>query len=96
MEEIGTRRSIKLEKYLFKHLIGQSKSMIMVYKKYQNYKKSPHIIVILLTKITAVQNEVALTYHRVRGQSFMADAFAAAIAFVKCYTATNNLLRLPV
>ena len=34
---------------------------------------------ILLTKITAVQNEAALSYHRVRGQYFIAVVFASTI-----------------
>ena len=34
----------------------------------------------LLTKTTAVQNEVALTYHRVRGLYFMAAVFVRSIA----------------
>ena len=35
---------------------------------------------ILLTKITAAQNEVALSYHRVRGLYFLAVVFSATIA----------------
>ena len=34
---------------------------------------------ILLTKKTAAQNEVALSYHRVRGLYFLAVVFAATI-----------------
>ena len=34
---------------------------------------------IILTKITAAQNEVALSYHGMRGLYFMAVLFAAAI-----------------
>ena len=34
---------------------------------------------ILLTKTTAVQNEVALSYHKVRGLYFLAVVFAATI-----------------
>ena len=34
---------------------------------------------IRLTKITAAQNEVALSYHRVRGLYFLAVVFAATI-----------------
>ena len=33
----------------------------------------------LLTKITAAQNEVALSYHKVRGLYFLAVIFAATI-----------------
>ena len=36
-------------------------------------------MIILLTKTTAAQNEVALSYHRVRGLYFMAVVFAATI-----------------
>ena len=34
---------------------------------------------LLLTKITAAQNEVAISYHRVRGLSSQAVIFAATI-----------------
>ena len=34
---------------------------------------------ILLTKTTAAQNEVALSYHEVRGLYFLAGVFAATI-----------------
>ena len=34
---------------------------------------------ILLTKTTAAQNEVALSYYRVRGLYFLAVAFAATL-----------------
>ena len=34
---------------------------------------------ILLTKTTAAQNEVALSYHRVRGLYFLAVIFVATI-----------------
>ena len=34
---------------------------------------------ILLTKITVVQNEAALSYHRVRGLYFLAVVFAATV-----------------
>ena len=36
-------------------------------------------ITILLTKATAAQNEVALSYHGMRGLYFLAVVFAAAI-----------------
>ena len=35
--------------------------------------------IILLTKTTAAQNEVALSYHRVRGQYFLTVTFVATI-----------------
>ena len=41
------------------------------------------IINILLIKTTAAQNEVALTYHRVRGLYFLAVIFAATIYIVE-------------
>ena len=41
------------------------------------------IYTILLTKITAAQNEVALSYHRVRGLYFLAAIFAATIVHSK-------------
>ena len=34
---------------------------------------------IFLTKITAAQNEVALSYHSVRGLYYLADIFAVKI-----------------
>ena len=37
------------------------------------------ILYILLTKTTAAQNEVALSYYSVRGLSFLAVAFAATL-----------------
>ena len=42
---------------------------------------------ILLTKSTAAQNEVALSYHRVRGLYFLAVVFARSIVSY----ANNNL-----
>ena len=36
-------------------------------------------ILLLLTKTTAVRNEVALSYHKVRGLYFLAVDFAAII-----------------
>ena len=36
-------------------------------------------LVTLLTKITAAKNEVALSYHRLRGLYFLAVVFAATI-----------------
>ena len=35
-----------------------------------------------LTKTIAAQNEVALSYHRVRGQYFMAAVFATTIVLL--------------
>ena len=42
----------------------------------------------LLTKTTAAQNEVALSYHRVRGQYFLAVVFAVTI-----YKLINRVIR---
>ena len=44
-------------------------------------------ISILLTKITAAQNEVALSYHRVRGH------YILAVAFVGLYLSVDKLCR---
>ena len=33
------------------------------------------LYILLVTKITAAQNEIALSYHRVRGLFFLADIF---------------------
>ena len=38
-----------------------------------------HYYYILLTKVTAVQNEVALSYHKVRGLYFLAVVIAEAM-----------------
>ena len=40
------------------------------------------IITILLTKTTAAQNEVALSYHNVRGLCFQAVVFEATIVCI--------------
>ena len=37
-------------------------------------------VITLLIKLTAAQNEVALSYHRVRGLYFLAVVFAAILA----------------
>ena len=43
------------------------------------YQLPCHVIVILLTKITAAQNEVADTYHKVHGLYSPAVVFVATI-----------------
>ena len=43
------------------------------------------ISIILLTKTTAAQNDVALTSHKVRGLYFMAVVFATIIDRQLCY-----------
>ena len=50
--------------------------------------------IILLTKITFTQNEVALSYHRVRGLYFLAVIFAATIlcSGTEGYTVTNKTI----
>ena len=45
---------------------------------------------ILLTKTTAAQNEVALSYHRVRGLYFLAVVFATTVIY-NSYTVKNRL-----
>ena len=37
------------------------------------YRLASLLIIILLTKITAAQNEITLDYHRMRGLYFLAD-----------------------
>ena len=44
-----------------------------------------------LTKITAAQNEVTLSYHRVRGLYFLAVIFTATIRYSKVTTVTPSL-----
>ena len=51
------------------------------------------IIYRLLTKITAAQNEVALTYHRVRGLYFLAVIFGATVIFRYSHTPANQIER---
>ena len=46
----------------------------------------------LLTKTTAVQNEVALTYHKVRGLYFLAVVFAATIDFLVSLTSILDFM----
>ena len=45
---------------------------------------------ILLTKITAAQNEVALRYHRVRGLYFLAVIFATTIVVITILICLNT------
>ena len=63
-----------------------------------------HAATILLTKTTAAQKEVALSYHRVRGLDFLAVVFARSIIFLAlhssslltCYmvgNGTNNMYK---
>ena len=48
-------------------------------KKVRTVIKYVYILYILLTKTTAAQNEVALSYHRVREFYFLAVVFEATI-----------------
>ena len=48
---------------------------------------------IVLTKTTATQNEVALSYHRVRGLYFMAVVFVRSIV-VNCDLFNSDNIRL--
>ena len=47
-----------------------------------NYTSHKSIVNILLTKTTAAQNEVALSYHSVRGLYFLAVVFVATIVIL--------------
>ena len=58
--------------------------------EYQTDRKN-NVITILLTKTTAAQNEVTLTYHKVRGLYFLTVAFAPNI----CELRLLILLTLP-
>ena len=52
---------------------------------------------ILLTKTTALQNEVALSYHRVRGLYFLAVVFAANVVHLVLryrYHFLNSIVRI--
>ena len=49
------------------------------------------IYTIILTKTTAAQIEVALSYHRVRGLYFMAVIFAATIKFILLHPVSKDL-----
>ena len=55
------------------------------------------VLAILLTKTTAVQNEVALSYHRVRGLCFQAVIFGEtiiiSIVLPKFYIPNDSYLR---
>ena len=42
-----------------------------------------HVAYILLTEITAVQNEIALSYHKVQGLYFLEVIFAATITYLQ-------------
>ena len=48
-------------------------------KPFGNAVEDYDIVIIFLTKTTAAQNEVALSYHSVRGLYLLAVVFAAAI-----------------
>ena len=47
------------------------------------------ITTIVLMKITVTQNEVALSYHKVRGLYFVAVIFAATIILSDAYSLNN-------
>ena len=50
-------------------------------------------ITILLTKITAAQNKVALRHHKVHGLYFLAVIFAATIYILSFLNACGNVTR---
>ena len=47
---------------------------------------SPFSVYILLTKTTAVQNEDALSFHKLRGLYFLAVIFATSIVAINTIT----------
>ena len=49
-----------------------------------NFTTATPVIIIVLTKTTAAQNEVALSYHKVRGQYFLAVDFVAIMYTTSC------------
>ena len=51
---------------------------------------------ILLTKTTAAQNGVALSYLRVRGLYFLAVVFVAAICYWNCYRDTSYVIGIVI
>ena len=77
----------------FRYII-QLKAWLMIPQKYmwnehnvnvifiKKYLKRIRYYTVLLTKTTAAQNEIALSYHRVRGLYFLAVAFTATIISV--------------
>ena len=55
-------------------------SHVLIKRKTERSSEATNIIV--LTKTTAAQNEVALTYHRVCGLYFLTVVFVGSIGFV--------------
>ena len=64
-----------------------------VTNKYGIYWNINYANTILLTKITATQNEVALSYHKVRGQYFMAVIFIATILVIALNVAFQRVFK---
>ena len=60
--------------------------------RYFNNRK--HLNIIVLTKTTAAQNEVALSYHRVRGLYFLAVVFGATIVKIFGHCNKDNDMTL--
>ena len=54
------------------------------FKFFKNGNKNKYIFSILPTKTRATQNEVALSYHRVRGLHFLEDVFVTTIGYQCC------------
>ena len=61
--------------------------MFLLFTKYETNN-------ILLTKTTAAQNEIALSYHRVRGLYFLAVFFVATIVITRIVFMAFLLLRI--
>ena len=68
---------INCSEYTNEYTIVYSLASFVKHEHYTVYLTGGHTT--LLTKITAAQNEVALSYHRPRGLYFLAAVFAAAI-----------------
>ena len=69
-----------------KQEIGQHKFRLIRHNEKSCFKTTlcenetiKYYLIIRLTKITAAQNEVSLSYHRVRGLYFLAVVFTATI-----------------
>ena len=56
--------------------------ILLVENKFLNIHCQTCYSAILLTKTTAAQKEDALSYHRVRGQHFVAVVFVRSIAII--------------
>ena len=73
------------------------KNAKVIWYLFQNSKKNAagygrYIRIILLTKITATENEAALSYYRVRGLYFQAVLFTAIISYTETLTFAYHLV----